>query len=190
MSVDVTLISVSLNYMVANAATTNYNGAAYVGYEGQANIERALVKWDMSSIPKSAIFSSAAIDIGTDYDDHPTGEEFQMYQVLQDWSLTTSCWNNYSTGKAWGTAGATGATDISASIGSFIIPGGGNNRTVFINNSIAQTWLGGANYGILCRIPTSTTKTMHLFASSDVKYAGLRLFLTYYTETVSTLFLS
>jgi hypothetical protein len=48
---------------------------------------------------------------------------FRVYRLLRDWDLTTATWNNYSTGNAWGTAGAgntttdyDGAAEVAATV--------------------------------------------------------------------------
>ena len=178
---------------------TNKNGVRCY-YDPDA-LFHALVRWDMSSIPANATITSAALDfkfVGVGLYPPPAGmvgEIFYIYNVLQNWIVDQVTWNSYATGFSWSVPGATGALDVSSSIGSYAVPTNGNNRTITIDNSIAQGWMTN-NTGILCRVPESVKRfaeNAYLVSSANASAAGLRFYLTYALpgdkETVSVCFL-
>lgn len=153
-------------------ATTNFgtNSDMYVGEYGfSSQVARALVKWDMSSIPAGSTITGAKIrvrDVGTNL--ATTDRTMRAYRVLRAWVDTEATWNNYSTGNAWATAGCGNTTTDreSSDIGTVSMPGTevGQYYEITLTASAVNEMFNGtiANNGFLLKMDTETDD-MHRF---------------------------
>lgn len=102
------------NCFIDSSAPTTTNGAAEDFYIGDisagAAIERALIKFDLSSIPAGAVINSATLSIVPFTDNSSNASDYTVYRVLRAWIETQATWNVYTTGNNWGTAGAGNTT--------------------------------------------------------------------------------
>ena len=131
-----TFIATKDNFMQSNATTDN-NGASDENLNisaYSASTYRALITFDISSLPEDATITSATFSlyyynkIGT-----PSGQNAITYKLKRnDWEEGTkigaagdSCWNNYKSGGAWQTAGALGANDYDSSLNATATYGAG-----------------------------------------------------------------
>ena len=97
--------------------TTNYNSNTVADiaapFSNVAN--RALLQFDVSTIPTGAVVSSATIAARIVVSSGPTGN-FIVYPVTRQPTFSQCTWNVYSTGNNWTTAGG----DYDASFGDTI----------------------------------------------------------------------
>lgn len=102
------------NWLQDSPPTTN-NGSStslIIGDRaGLAFIYRALLRFDLSSIPDAAIISSAVLSLYATTDQASNSGNFQIFRCKRNWVDSESTWNIYSTGNNWQTAGAGGAND-------------------------------------------------------------------------------
>ena len=77
-------------------------------------LRRGLIKFDVSSIPAGVTITSATLSLMKDYDDTAASYTVSIYQCNRNWVEEQACWNNYSTGNAWSTAGGGSGTDYDA----------------------------------------------------------------------------
>lgn len=102
-------------FIQSNAATTNRGTAT--GLEIGENsgitkaVSRALIKFDLSPIPSTAIISSATLTITPESDRSNNARTLSVYRQKRAWVETEATWNIYSTGNNWQTAGGFGAND-------------------------------------------------------------------------------
>lgn len=97
--------------------TTNYQGnGLHIGNArlGPDDFRRALLKFDVSSIPAGAIIGAATLTlfgdysaVGADYDPRT----FYCYRCTRAWVEGQATWIIYSTGNDWATAGLGAGTD-------------------------------------------------------------------------------
>jgi len=106
------------SYMEAGNPTANFNGLTRMrvtGYadQGATNVQRPIVKFDLSSIPTSTTISSATLYLYA-YDEAglrgSTGY-YGVYRLTQAWADTQVTWNNATSSITWTTPGG----DIEAS---------------------------------------------------------------------------
>lgn len=113
-----------------------------------------LFRPDLSGIPAGSAINSAALRVFSEV--AFGGGVLTLYEMLRAWVSGQTSWNNYSTGNAWGTAGASGSgTDRSASsIGSYTLLSSEDGVQINSGNGIAvnaatvQGWLDGTNNGL------------------------------------------
>ena len=114
------------------------------------DLHRALVQFDLSSIPAGATITSAtltieAIGVGGDM-------SVGAYQLLESWSESTVTWNERSTGVNWSTAGSnfnSTAEDL------LDVTSDDDGPHDFDLTSLVQDWVDGSasNYGVMVGSP-------------------------------------
>jgi len=147
--------------------TTNYGSTTTLEPDGDAGSgtdKSGLVRWQLSGIPAGSIVQSASITFQiTD----PTTETFNVYKLLRPWTESQVTWQNAATGTPWATAGAMGATDRGAIVGT--VTGSNGTKTITLNSaglSMVQSWMdGGTNAGVV--IAHATNANAIYFATSE-----------------------
>lgn len=175
------------SYIQNTAPTTNY-GTSILLLTGEAsNINRFLIKWDLSSIPSNAIVSSAVLSIYVNSDYSNNARTLSAYRVLRVWTEAGVTWNKYDGSNDWGTAGCSNttsdreATDIgNASVGAN--PVVGSEIAITLTASKVQEWISGSltNNGLLLKVDTENADSMW-YHSHEGTTANLRpkLVITY-----------
>ncbi len=100
------------NYMYAGGATTNYGGIERMtvcGYasQGAGNIQRGMVRFDLSSVPAGTAITSAKLYLYS-YDavqSKGSSGFYGVYRLTRDWSESASSWNQATGSVAWTTPG-------------------------------------------------------------------------------------
>ena len=108
--------------IVNNAATTNYGTNAVVNV-GENNtttdVCRGLVKFDLTSIPATAVLDSVELKLKVAQDLSSNARTLKVFRLKRAWVEAEATWNVYSTGNSWSTAGGFHADDCeSTEIGS------------------------------------------------------------------------
>lgn len=101
-------------YIDSSAPTTNFgaNEQLYIGeLNGVTAKTRALIKFDLSSIPDNAVFSSVTLSLFLTSDRSDNARTFAVYRMKRVWVEAQVTWNQYSSGNNWQTAGGDGAND-------------------------------------------------------------------------------
>lgn len=116
-----------------NFGSSEIMNSGRVGDNVGANSEhrRALVRFDLSTIPSTAIINSASLAITVTTappEDVRTDSNFNLRRTLQSWRENEVTWTNrLSPNVTWQTSGATGPTDIAGTVSSTVfITGAGN----------------------------------------------------------------
>lgn len=148
-------------------ATTNYGTAISLeadGDDGSGADKSALLRWTLSGIPVGSIVQSASITLQIS---NETNNTYNVHSLLRSWNESEVTWQNAATGAPWATAGALGATDRGAVVGT--VTGAVGTRTINLNSagvSLVQSWVnGGANNGVVIAHATNTNGID--FASSE-----------------------
>jgi hypothetical protein len=165
--------------------STNYGNLASCevdGDDGSGVDKSCLLRWDVSSIPTDAVVQSATITLlATD----GTPNTYNVYALKRTWSESSVTWNRATTSSSWQTAGALGANDRGAVIGTVT---GSGTRVITVNAAgiaLIQDWVrGGTNAGIIIADASATDGID--FASSEYATVASRPKLTVTYSTGST----
>jgi len=172
-------------YILSSSPTTNY-GTSSVIVVGQVlpfatpEINRGLIKFDISSIPSNSSIVSANLYLWVSADDSSNARTLSAYRVLRAWVEAQATWNVYSTGNNWGTAGCSNtSTDReAASIGSASVGASesvGTMITIALNTAKVEEWINGTltNNGLLLKVDTESSDK-YSYDSSSSGTAGER----------------
>lgn len=134
-----------------------------------------LVRWQINAgdIPAGSQIVGASITFDVT---NATGGPYEISRVLRDWDESQATWNQFRTGQAWATAGASGAADrgaVLATVGNSPV----GRQTYAFNAAgvdLVRQWLSGtaANYGVIVA-NTSTTDGLDV-SSREVPTAANR----------------
>lgn len=170
------------------SAGTNYGAATTCeadGDDGSGVDKSCLLRWALTGLPTDAVITSASITLQVT---NTSPNTYNLYAVSKSWNEGQVSWNNAASGSAWSTAGALGASDRGAIVGTISATSTGL-KTITLNAAgiaMVQDWANGsANNGVII---ASTTNTDGIdFASSEVATASQRpkLSITYTTNTGS-----
>lgn len=173
-------------FINAGDATQNYATTVYVAV-GENNTStstyRTLIKFDVSSIPKSALLVSATLSVWTALDLSSTTRNYKLFRVKRDWVEAEATWNVWSTGNNWGTGGCSNTTTdydttvwATKSFGSAIAD---DTQMDFVFDATGLTelkkFIDGTytNYGWMIKADTETDDAYRLHSSSSAT-AGYR----------------
>jgi hypothetical protein len=173
-----TLVAIDDSYLRQDANTTNYGAAVTFEVGKKPNrTRRAVMKFDLSTIPAGAILESATLTLTRTGGDANT-LTFSAHEVTQAWVEANTTWNNRQTGTAW--TPSVGGTFKPTAISTTTVPGtnGAYNWNLL---SMVQSWFNGTavNNGILIKQANeSLVDKKHVFASSENGTAASRPKLT------------
>lgn len=156
-------------YIYAWYPTTNYYWLDTVNVRA-GNVSGALLKFDLSSIPAGATITTATLRLYTTYRTNVNSIEIAAYKLLRDWSNTGATWNSYDGSNAWGTAGADGATDRSATADDSTTVSNVDAWYEWDITTMAAAWHAapGSNYGVILKAPSEALGSVsYSFASRD-----------------------
>jgi RHS repeat-associated protein len=102
-------------YLLSTSPTTN-NGTDLILAAGESNnamnrVTRALIKFDLSSIPSNAIITSATLSLWTTGDLSDNTRTIRVYRLKRAFNESEATWERASAGVTWEGVGASGAND-------------------------------------------------------------------------------
>ena len=159
-------------FIEADTPTTNYGNDSQflVGkYASTSQVYRGLIKFDFSSIPATALITSATLTLTIGYAYNNT--QVDVYRIKRAWVEGQATWNIYSTGNNWQVAGALGANDYdSTSIGNGTpsAAGVGTALDISLTTSYVQELINGTmtNNGFLIK-SSEASNSLNGFVSSS-----------------------
>lgn len=96
--------SVADSFIASDVPTQNFSTQTSALADGGSTPRTALFRFDLSSIPTTAVVTGAQLFIWTDYD---PGQTVTIYSLLESWTESQVTWDARSSGVAWAAAGAT-----------------------------------------------------------------------------------
>jgi len=158
------------SYIEDNSPDANWDGYLWlqVGYLTTPVISttRALIKFNLSEIPKNAIILEANLSLYWYFtSEDPGSSEFTVYRINESWNETNVTWNNQPDIN----------TTIIDSIDGFQAGNEGQWKTWNVTNTV-QEWINGTyeNYGFEIRKVDENSGGTIRFYSSDYETADLR----------------
>lgn len=163
-------------FIDSNSATTNFDSAPQIDVGealGSSELRRGLI--GASILTQKPQLIGATIT-AVDFEIYDSGSDLTnnartMYvaQLLTSWVETEATWNKRNTSTNWGTAGASGAGDRSAAIGSLSMPNPpvSGYKTIALDPAEIQKWITGeiVDNGITLYMATESDD-MHRFNGS------------------------
>jgi hypothetical protein len=191
------------NSIYSESSNSNGIGRLYSGRTNSGNNRRALLQFDLSSIPSTALITSVTLTLNVDQVSSSTTDNFSLHKITTPWGEGTS-----NGGGAGGSAVAPDATWTDAMLGtsSWTTAGGDYDavasQTLAIDNSIGnktftsnpillldvQNWVNGNNInsGWILIGDETTNNTTRRFGSKDAGTAPV-LSITYFQPTTVNL---
>jgi hypothetical protein len=140
-------------YIAEAIPDTNYGADDYLMISPFLNARlRALVRFDLSSIPSGSTVNVAHLSLYyyQYWHNDPANRVLDAYRVTKDWAETQATWNIYKTGNSWATAGGDYTTEGGSSS---TVPSGTGQWMVWDVTAIVKAWIEGGqpNYGFIIR---------------------------------------
>lgn len=191
------------NSIYSESNNSNGIGRLYSGRTNSGNIRRALLQFDVSSIPSTALITSVSLTLNVDQVSSSTTDNFSLHKITTPWGEGTSngsgagasavapdaTWSDAMLGtSSWTTAGGDYETMASQTLA---IDNSTGNKT-FASNPIllldVQSWINGnnTNSGWILIGDETANNTTRRFGSKDSGTAPV-LSITYYEPTTVTL---
>lgn len=147
-------------YIRSSVATTNFGATDPLRADGNET-SRALLRWDVSSIPATATVTAASVVLNVEN----SGGTSQLFQVRRDWVESQVTWNLAATGTAWTTAGADDTTNDRGATALGTLPDATGSQTVALGAAgvaLVQGWVAtpSTSYGLVVRATTNGTTTL------------------------------
>jgi hypothetical protein len=168
-----TLYSAGDNRIVKQAADANYGTADFIAlqvYNHQGHCQRALITFNLASIPFAATINNATLKSKVRYyvisPGGPGGRTVYAYRLNSSWTEANSTWNKRNGTSNWVTAGGDYTTSGGASS---TVPSEGDWQQWNVV-TIVQAWVNGTfNYGFLLKDSNEayTTNTCWLYYSRE-----------------------
>jgi hypothetical protein len=171
-------------YLSANDVTYNNGGNTEIHVDNTTGTSRrgALLKWDLSSIPSSAIVSAASLQLNiTD----ASSLVFNLFNMRRSWvegtstqaaSSSSANWNTNNGSSSWGTVGAANTSSDrydtnlwGAGTSTFASTGSTNVALNASGVAVIQGWVDGSldNYGLTMQNYSGSTNNAVNFSSSE-----------------------
>jgi hypothetical protein len=134
-------VAVEDTYVDKTNATQNFGNATVLYIRPTAGIDkRALIKFDLSSIPAGSQILAAILYVYNDKDDNYAVD---ILQVTSSWSEMSTTWNTQP------------AANPGSPVGSFLLTSAKCTRAAFISNTLVQSWVDdpASNDGIMLYPP-------------------------------------
>ncbi|HUW15083.1 MAG TPA: DNRLRE domain-containing protein [Anaerolineae bacterium] len=167
-------LGVQDTYLDGWAQTTNYADDELLMVRSH-DVKAALLKFDLSLLPREAIIASATLSLYAVNSSNPNPESVSVYGVLRPWSNTTTTWIEAEDGEPWEESGCNGVSDRYLNFD--------DERTLSETESwytwsvtrLAQLWTTqpAQNYGVVLR-GSAVPQVEYRFYASDTTRSDFR----------------
>jgi hypothetical protein len=152
-------------YIDSNNSSTNFGSSTGMTIDksgGGAGNQRALLNFDLSSIPAGATINSATLTMEATNIDGPLN--IDVYEVLENWSEANATWDERDTATSWTTAGGEFNATAEATLNT-----SSTGQHTWDITALVQDWIDGTrvNNGILVGSPDTGTNVTATYDSSE-----------------------
>ncbi len=155
-------------YISSSSPNKNYGSADPL--KVQTNSLRALIEWDLSSIPANADISSALMRLYVPSVQKTSGNTVNAHRITRIWYEDNVTWNKYDGANSWTTAGGDYSSTVWAST-----PVGASRKYYFWDiTQLVRSWHNSTyqNYGII--LVSQSNNNRKDISSSDSTTASRR----------------
>lgn len=133
------------------------------------DLESALIRWDISSVPAGANIVSAAISVHVDYRSNETSVPVSMYRMLRPWEEMQATWIKATNAANWATAGANGSADRSLTATAAATFSEANVWYNFDATNLVRQWVTNPadNKGVIFKAGSSGAQVEYALRSSQ-----------------------
>ncbi len=155
-------------YISSASPNTNYGTADPL--KVQTNSFRALIGWNLSSIPANAVISGAIMQLYVPSVQTSTGNTVNAYRLTRQWFENNATWKKYDGTHSWTTAGG----DYSSTVWASRSVGAKSKYYSWDITQLVKSWQNSTyqNYGIIMVSQASNNRKD--FSSSDASNASRR----------------
>jgi hypothetical protein len=116
------------------------------GQNSHGSPMRAMVKFDLSSIPANATITAVSMTITEIKENSFSDTDYELHRILQNWNAAETTWNSRAAATAWNEAGLGSGTDYASTASGTItatVSGFGPHTFTSNNNLVAdvQAWI-------------------------------------------------
>lgn len=171
----------------STSADTNFSTGAngsvlQSGDFGTSQVNRFLIKWDLSSVPTNAVVSGGTLSLWVNAEFSDNTRVVELFRVKRAWVESEATWNKFSTaGGSWSTAGAGDTTNDreGTSVGSATVTSTqnpGDKIDIPLVAGALQDLVSGAftNNGWLFKVQTEGGDNVVYKSSNDAGSATMR----------------
>lgn len=165
--------STGLDTHISNQnATTNFDGSGEINVGSlsffTASIYRALIKFDLSTLPSGATLSSSLLSLYLTTNFANNSRVLGVYRQKKAWIETQTTWSIWSTGNNWTTAGGFDPADCEQTDIGFVTLASNATVSQFYDISLTPTTKPGLDLGNGWLLAMSTENAdAHFFVASD-----------------------
>ncbi len=133
---------------------------------GSGNDKSPLLRWEIDAIPPGSIVQEASISLNV-FNVSPN--TYQMYAIERDWLEDQATWQEYRSGSAWQTAGASGTLDRGSSAIAEMTTNSTGEHVISLNSAglaLVQSWINSpaSNNGVIIT-NSSNTDGLDIYSS-------------------------
>lgn len=163
-----------INSATGETAKVQYdNTSLYIGGNSSGS-SRALMYFNLSSIPITATVTSASLCLYHEASQASNTGTIRCYKMLKEWDAYTASWNKQYGTKNWdGGAGSGSVVDYDGAVttsGSYALSAteAVGWKNIPLSTTLAQNWIvsGSANYGVIIKT-LAENGDLHKFTSSE-----------------------
>jgi hypothetical protein len=152
----------------------------------QGDIRTALLRFDLTAIPMSALVQSAKLNLFIDHRTNSGAMTASIYRVTRDWDEASANWNRADGSHSWDSPGCNGTGDREMTPIQTLTLDSQKSWLTLDLTDLVQEWVHKpwANYGLVIK-GSGSISVQYEFASDETEhpYKGPRLDVRYTTET-------
>ncbi len=145
------------SYISSGHTTVNYGSETQIIIDGSPTSERGLILFKdiigrgFNQVPENSIIKNANLTFYVS----DTGDQVDVYQILENWTENQVTYNNRLSGTPWSSTGCSGSPSRSIIISDSFTASSIGKYTINVTNSLKDWVSGSGNYGWIFNMPTS-----------------------------------
>lgn len=166
---------------ISNFGDTTVNYGISSTLELRSNDTRAaLLRFDLSGVPKTANILSAELSVHVDYKTNEFTMPVSLYKVVRPWNEMEATWQSAAVGTLWGLPGANSGSDRLTTSTASVVMASANAWYQFDVTNLAKNWVAtpADNKGVILKAGTGASVAYVLRSSEYMSAPAFRPKLT------------